>query len=102
DDVMDALIGDIQDVDDDEYEILKRDANSWLVDGQYSLKEFLKQFPLDIDESTIDLYNTVAGLVMSRVKEIPIVGTKIKIDDYVLEVIDKDGQRIDKILVEKK
>lgn len=102
DDVMDALIGDMQDADDDEYEVLKRDDNSWLVDGQYSLKEFLKQFPLDIDDATIELYNTVAGLIMSRVKEIPMVGTKIKIDDYILEVIDKDGQRIDKILVEKK
>jgi hypothetical protein len=33
---------------------------------------------------------------------LPEIGQKIQIDDYVLEVIDKDGQRIDKIMITKK
>ena len=32
---------------------------------------------------------------------LPEVGDKITTGDYVLEVIDKDGQRIDKVIVTK-
>jgi putative hemolysin len=33
---------------------------------------------------------------------LPNVGDIIQLDDYELEIIDKDGQRIDKILVKAK
>lgn len=102
DDVMDALVGDVTDADDEEYGIIKRTESSWLVDGQYNLKEFLKQFPLEIDFEIYEAYNTVAGLVLSQTSTLPKVGFTIQIDNYIFEVIDKDGQRIDKILLTKK
>lgn len=101
DDVVDALIGDVTEIDQDEYKIIERDPNSWLVDGQFSAIDFAKYFDLYFDEETRDEYTTVAGLIIFMSNHLPEVGDKITTGDYVLEVIDKDGQRIDKILVTK-
>lgn len=101
DDVVDALIGDVTEIDQDEYKIIERDPNSWLVDGQFSAIDFAKYFDLYFDEETREEYTTVAGLIIFMSNHLPEVGDKITTGDYVLEVIDKDGQRIDKILVTK-
>lgn len=102
DDVVDALVGDVSEIDQDEYQIVQRDENSWLVDGQYSVIEFMKYFDLIADEDIQDQFTTVAGLIIYKKNRLPEVGEKLRIDNYELEVIDKDGQRIDKILVTKK
>jgi putative hemolysin len=100
DDVVDALIGDVTEMDQNEYTITVRDENSWLVDGQYSAIDFAKYFDLYLDER--DEYTTVAGLIIYISDDLPEVGDEVAIGEYTLEVIDKDGQRIDKILVTKK
>ena len=101
DDVVDALVGDVTENYQSEYEIVKRNENSWLVDGQYSLLEFAKFFELDIDDNVIDSYYSVAGLIISQKDQLPNVGDTITIDQLQIEVLDKDGQRIDKLLVTK-
>ncbi len=100
-DVTDALIGASDESSLGEYGIVKRDHNSWYVDGQYSIIEFEKYFNLTISEKSVHGFTTVAGLIISRTNEIPTIGARIKVDDFVIEVIDKDGQRIDKVLVFK-
>ncbi len=102
DDVVDALVGDVTEHDQDEYQITQRDENSWLVDGQYSIIEFTKYFDLNLDDDYKGMFTTVAGLIIHTNNTLPEVGEKFQFDDYELEVVDKDGQRIDKILVTKK
>ncbi len=99
DDVMDALIGDSSDRYQEEYKITKRNENSWFVDGQFSLIEFAKHFEINLDRDIYNKYTTVAGLIIYKVTKIPEVGNKIQVGNYELEIMDKDGQRIDKILV---
>jgi putative hemolysin len=101
DDVLDALIGDATEIDQDEYQILQRNENSWLIDGQYPIVPFLRYFDLNVDEFYQGKFSTTAGLVMNRSTRIPEIGDKIIIADLELEVIDKDGQRIDKIMVSR-
>lgn len=102
DDVVDALVGDSTELDQDEYQITQRDDNSWLVDGQYSVFEFIKYFDIRLSFNPADKFNTVAGLLIYLNASLPNVGDIIQLDDYELEIIDKDGQRIDKILVTAK
>lgn len=101
DDVVDALIGDVTEMDQDEYKIITRDENSWLVDGQYSAIDFMRYFNLYMNEESREQYTTVAGLVIFMCNTLPEIGAKISVGEYTMEVIDKDGQRIDKILVTK-
>lgn len=97
-DILEALVGDASDFDEDEYQLISREDGSWLVDGLYSLHDFLTYFDMD------DLINdyevtTVSGLIMTEMGKIPTSGEKIAWNKFELEVIDMDGAKIDKVLV---
>ncbi|WP_026969025.1 hemolysin family protein [Algoriphagus terrigena] len=98
DDVIDALVGDASESDHEEYQITQRDENSWLVDGQFAIIDFVKYFDLNILLKTKG-FTTVAGLMIHKSASIPEVGDKVIVENLQLEVVDKDGQRIDKIMV---
>lgn len=102
DDVMDALIGDATERNQVEYGLVQRDDKSWLVDGLYSIIEFARYFDINLSDSQYNNFTTVAGLILSKADEVPEVGDKVIIGNLILEVIDKDGQRIDKVLVVQK
>lgn len=102
DDVLDALVGNVSENDQAEYQIVERADGTWFVDGQYSVSEFLKFFNLQKDEFQREDYLTIAGLFIHRFQGLPNVGDKVRLPDgYELEIVDKDGQRVDKILVRK-
>ncbi len=100
-DILEGLVGTI-DEKNDEPDIIKRsDSNSWLIDGQCSLYDFLYYFDMedlyDMDQD----YTTVAGLIIDHLKHIPQAGEKMDWRGFSMEVVDMDGVRIDKILVTK-
>lgn len=101
DDMLDALVGDASEAHEDEYKIVQRDQNSWLIDGQYPISEFLKYFNLNLEPALQGQFVTVAGLLLSKLNALPQVGDRLDFKGYCLEVVDKDGQRVDKILVTK-
>jgi len=97
-DILEALVGDASDFDEDEYQLIAREDGSWLVDGLYSLHDFLTYF--DMDELTNDYeVTTVSGLLMTEMGKIPRQGEKLFWNKFELEVIDMDGAKIDKVLV---
>jgi putative hemolysin len=99
DDIVDALLGSVTDQSQTEFEVVQRDEFSWLVDGQYAAADFVKYFDLEIIQN--DKYTTVAGLFIHEFDSLPSIGDKINLENYIIEVIDKDGQRIDKLLITK-
>ena len=99
DDVMDALIGDATERNQEEYQITERDEKSWFVDGQFPVIEFAKYFDIQLTDEQYNKFTTVAGLIIHKANEVPKIGDKIRIDNFELEVIDKERQKIDKILV---
>lgn len=100
-DVMDALVGDTTMEDHFDYRITQRNENSWLADGQFPIVEFLKYFNLDYEFDNRDNYTTLVGFFLNANGGMTSVGDKIIVENYELEIIDKDGQRVDKILITK-
>jgi putative hemolysin len=98
DDMLDALVGESTEQYQDEYKIVQRTEDTWLVDGQYSIFDFEKYFDVLVTDEQ-NTYATVAGLFISHKNEIPEVGDTLVVDQLQLEVVDKDGPRIDKLLV---
>jgi putative hemolysin len=98
DDMLDALVGESTEHYQDEYKIVQRTDDSWFVDGQYSIFDFEKYFDVLVTDEQ-NTYATVAGLFISHKNEIPEVGDKLIVEQLQLEVVDKDGPRIDKLLV---
>lgn len=97
-DILEALVGDAADFYEEEFQLVAREDGTWLVDGHYSLHDFLTYFDLD------DLLNdyevtTVSGLILTELGDIPKQGQKLIWNKLEFEVIDMDGVKIDKVLI---
>jgi putative hemolysin len=102
DDVLDALVGDVSEYDQSEYQITQRNDKSWFADAQYPYFELCNYFGASTaEDSTSGDFNTIAGLILNRMGKVPSIGDKITWDEYEIEVIDMDGLRIDKVLISK-
>lgn len=98
DDILEALVGDASDFDDNEYKIVANDDGTWLVDGQYSLHDFLTYF--DMDDLTNDYeVTTVSGFFITELGNIPKQGEKLIWNKLELEAQKMDGAKIDKVLI---
>ncbi|MGX7668002.1 hemolysin family protein [Flavobacterium pedocola] len=97
-DILEALVGDAAEFYDEEFQLIAREDGTWLVDGHYSLHDFLTYFDMDDLINDYDV-TTVSGLIMTELTYIPKVGEKLIWNKMELEVIDMDGVKIDKVLV---
>jgi putative hemolysin len=97
-DILEALVGEASDFDEDEYQLVSREDGTWLVDGLYSLHDFLTYFDMDYLIGDFDV-TTVNGLIVSELGNIPKQGQKLIWNKLEFEVIDMDGVKIDKVLV---
>lgn len=99
-DILEAIVGDVPQSGQEEYEIVERGDGSFLVDAQIHFYNFLSYFNradwLTDDDRDFD---TVAGFVLHELEHIPATGESFEWRDFKFEIIDMDGQRIDKILV---
>jgi putative hemolysin len=97
-DILEALVGDASEFYKEDFQLIEREDGTWLVDGHYSLHDFLTYF--ELDELTSDYeVTTVSGLIMTELSRIPKQGEKLIWQKFELEVIDMDGVKIDKVLV---
>jgi putative hemolysin len=100
-DILEALVGDFNETDPDEPQINQRDDGSWLADGQMSFYEFAYEFNIQGFDKNKVKFDTIAGLAMSILKRIPKPGEKFTWRDFEFEIVDLDGNRIDKLIIKK-
>ncbi len=101
-DIMENILGDLPEEGKPyEPDIFIRDDKSVLVNGDAPaeiLDGIIEGFTIDFEK--VD-YSTVAGFVFSKINKIPQIGDKIEFAGYSIEIVDIDGNRIDKILIRK-
>jgi putative hemolysin len=104
-DLLGAVIGRGQaphETSDDEPLLVQRDDGSWLVDGRLpsdEIRELLGVSALPGEEDHD--FHTIAGMAMAQFGRIPDAGEHFTWEGWRIEVIDRDGARIDKLLVER-
>lgn len=96
-DVMEAIIGAMQEDHLEEKAIVRRADGSYLVSGWMPIDEFSAFLNFEIEQDAE--YNTVAGLALEEFKHLPDVGEIFIKNGWIFEVVDLDGRRIDKLLV---
>ena len=102
-DILDALVGDISVDDEFEYDIHEREDGSFLVDASLPFDDFLNHFDIQINNrKEYTGFDTLGGFALHILQEIPDTGDTFEWEDYEFEIIDKDKNRIDKILLKKK
>ena len=101
-DIMENLVGSMPNESEAaEPDIFMRNENSALVNGEAPIEiltTFIEDFIIDFEE--ID-YSTVAGFVLSNINKIPQVGDSFAYRGTVFEIVDVDGNKIDKVLINR-
>jgi CBS domain containing-hemolysin-like protein len=98
-DVMSTVMGDlVPPSDDEEQQIVRRDENSWLIDGVTPIQDVRRA--LDIDELPHgEEYETLAGFLMIMLRRVPKRTDSVSWAGYKFEVMDVDSYRIDQVMV---
>lgn len=98
-DVLKALVGDLPEggVGETDPKAVRRADGSWLLDGALPMDELRDHLP--VGKTPPGDYQTLAGLVMLALGRIPTVGDTFDCGGFRFEVVDMDGNRVDKVLV---
>lgn len=83
---------------EDEGTIVVRDDSSWLVDGDLLIDELVDHLGL-VNLPADRSFDSVAGFLLWHLERLPVTGEQLCIDNYLFEVVDMDGPRIDKVMV---
>ncbi|UYQ95383.1 hemolysin family protein [Chitinophaga horti] len=105
-DIVDALVGNISsETNEFEYEVVRNDDGSMLVDAQMPFVEFLELLHVDVDSQKTKLtqnYVTLGGFILDKLGKIPDIGDHVKLGGLQLQVMEMDQLRIAKVLVSGK
>ena len=104
-DVLTAIVGDLPTSETpEEQDIVIREDGSWLVDGSVPVervKGFL-QISGDWPGEDENAFNTLGGFIMYALGRIPSASDHFELADWRFEVVDMDGNRVDKVLIAKR
>lgn len=99
-DILEAIVGDLPQQDEDDYEITQRSDGSFLVDAQIPFYKFLHYFnKTDYMDEGEHSFDTLAGFILHELERIPATGDTLEWRGFDFEIIDMDNHRIDKLLV---
>src|ERR1035437_1258201 len=99
-DILKAIVGEMPEDKDDDYTIIERKDGTYLVDAQIQFYDFLTRFEkTDWMNEGEQEFDTLAGFILYELKHIPGTGETFEWRGFDFEIIDMDGQRIDKVLV---
>ena len=96
-DVMSTVMGDLVPPPDEEL-IVRRDENSWLIDGITPVQDVQRALQLD-SLPHAEEYETLAGFLMVMLRRVPKRTDKVSWEGYQFEVMDVDSYRVDQVMV---
>ena len=102
-DVLDDLVADIPGRVGHDSDIVRREDGSWLIDGTVPLEDVEqaiggKLVPLDQPRRS----RTLGGLLLNELGRLPAEGDTVERGHFLLEVMDMDGRRVDRVLVQQR
>ena len=98
-DILEAIVGDIPEADQFEEPLaVQREDGSWLLDGLLPIDEFKDMFTILALPEEGD-YQTLGGFVVAQLGRIPTAAERFEWAGLAVEVMDMDGNRVDKVLV---
>ena len=99
-DVMSTVMGGLVTGPADEEQIVRRDEDSWLIDGMTPIEDVLRALGLD-ELPHGEEYETLAGFLMVMLRRVPRRTDSVAFGGYKFEVLDVDSYRIDQVMVSR-
>lgn len=93
-DILEEIVGEFE----GEPQVTQRQDGSWLLDGRLPQENFKELFHLQHLPAEEE-YETLGGFVMMQLGRVPQVADAFDWGDLHFEVVDMDGNRVDKVLV---
>jgi putative hemolysin len=101
-DLLEAIAGEMGEATDDDAWATQRADGSWLMDGLIPVPELKDRLGLkDLPDEDLGRYNTLAGMVMLLLGRLPETTDAVEWQGWRFEVVDLDGKRVDKVLVQR-
>ena len=98
-DLLEALTGEFKPRDPEDVWAVQREDGSWLLDGLIPIPELKDRLDLkNVPEEEKGRYHTLSGMMMWLIGKVPRTGDVTKWQGWRLEVVDLDGNRIDKVM----
>jgi CBS domain containing-hemolysin-like protein len=99
-DLLEEIVGEIRDEYDVESEpIVDEGSGRWVFSGKVNIDEVIQRLNVDIEREG---FETVGGYLMSHLGRVPAVGEKLEMDGLIVEVLDAERRRINKVRMCKK
>lgn len=102
-DLMESIVGDVPSMEERrELKIQQRADGSWLIDGLFEIEKLgqhLEGFVHPVEAG--DEYQTIAGFFGAKLARVPAEGDSIRESGWILEIVDMDGIRVDKIIASR-
>jgi CBS domain containing-hemolysin-like protein len=99
-DLLEAIAGDLPEVEGEEGSIVEREDGALLIDGMMPAHDAFDRLGLRPPDPDGD-YHTIAGFALTALGHLPEVGETFTHDGWRFEIVDLDGRRIDKLLARK-
>ena len=93
-DVLEEIVGDIEDEFDSGDEFTADGDGAWLVNATMPVAELAAAVGIDLDYGDV---NTIGGYVYTRLGRMPAVGDVVTADDLTIEVTQVRGRRIQQL-----
>lgn len=97
-DVLEQLVGEIEDEFDIERQPLPVGATTMVLDGSLPLRDLETQYQLPLPRE--DGYETLAGFVLSKLQRIPEGGESFVFEGRRFTVVEMEGRRVAKVRIE--
>lgn len=95
-DVMSIVMGEL--VSNEEEQIVRRDEDSWLVDGSTPLEDVMRALDIEVFPNQ-ENYETISGFMMYMLRKVPKKTDFVLYDKYKFEIIDTENFKIDQLMV---
>ena len=100
-DILEILTGQIN-VPLEEAWAIRRENGSWLMDGTIPILELKDRLSIKaVPDEEKGYYSVLGGMLMYMMGKIPREGDHVEWEGWKFEIMDMDGNKIDKVLVEK-
>jgi putative hemolysin len=99
-DVIGSIVGDLPSEPGEEPSVVRREDGSWLLDGALDLDAVLRTLDAEslLSDDDRQHYHTLGGLAMLALGRVPRIGDVFERGNYRFEVVDMDGNRVDRVL----
>jgi putative hemolysin len=98
-DILETLVGDIPGSPEADQRIVRRDDETWLIDGMVGLDELKQVLGISRLPGEDPDFHTLGGYLMARLNRVPMEADRISAGDWRFEVVKMDGRRVDRVLV---